>query len=129
MNVGSFSSVLLKYIYSSYSDEVVAQVRSKDEFWNVETLLDIFDIINNFDSFLYLLISFSFVKVLIMWLPSIFRVFSDMLQQFFDVSTLSVIILSQFVAYLMAFIISLSLNSSFYGMSHFTYAVIRVVLT
>lgn len=106
----------MKYIYSSYADEMIASARAKDEVFQLETLLYFFDVINNFDSFIYLLISTSFVKVLVLWIPGIFRVFSDMLQQFFDVSTLAVILLSQLVGFLMAFLISLSLSSNFYGM-------------
>ena len=67
MNVCCFASILNKLIYSSYVGTFVDEALQKDEFVEFKTPLYLFDIINNIDSFLYILMAVSFMKTLVFW--------------------------------------------------------------
>ena len=98
MNLICFLSVMMKLIYSEYVDRFVTAALLKDEFIDFKTPLMLFDLVNNIDSFTYILMAVSFIKTLVFWKPDEFRIVTDMLGKFFSLTTLYTMIVSRSMA-------------------------------
>ena len=71
---------------------------AKDDFYDFAKPLLIFDIINNIDAMIYFLIAASFIKTFVFWLPSTFRVYIELLNQFMSRQTLFILMTVYFIA-------------------------------
>ena len=87
MNVLCFFSIIVKLVYDKVvtKDEIAAY--ETDGFVDFSISLNFFDIVNSFDSFLYLLMALSFMKTFVFWIPSVFKIFTDLLGTFFNAQT------------------------------------------
>ena len=67
MNVLCFLSIIFKLIYSNYVNTFMKSALEKDEWIEFYRPLLLFDVVNNIDSFLYMLMAVSFIKTLVFW--------------------------------------------------------------
>jgi len=74
MNVLCSLQVILVFVYSIVIETAMDSMSEKDEFADVETPLLLFDLLNSFESLLYLLMAISQIKTLVFWLPDTFRI-------------------------------------------------------
>ena len=89
MNVLCFGSIIVKLVYDGVVQQEmdIAYETAKDDFIDMSASLDFFDIVNSIDSFLYMLMALSFMKTFVFWIPSIFKIFTDLLGTFFNAQT------------------------------------------
>lgn len=128
MNVLSTSSIVLKLIYSGYMEDALDEAIARDGYYNFGHAAFLFDIVNNIDSYIYLLMALSFVKTLVFWLPQIFKIFVDLLGQFFNIQTLLILLVSTTLVTLGKELASATLSPFIHRMGEFEYGNIRAAL-
>lgn len=129
MNVASFCSIVLKLVYSSYMEIALTEAIERDDYYNFGHAAFLFDLVNNIDSYIYLLMALSFVKTLVFWLPQVFKIFTDLLGQFFNRQTFLILLVSATLVTLGNELVGATLSPFIHRMGEFEYSNIRSVHT
>lgn len=70
---------------------------------------------NNIDSGVYLLIAISFMKTLVFWLPYTFKIFTDLLAEYFNKQTVCILMMMSLISTLGTTLLNISLGPFVFG--------------
>lgn len=113
MNILCSLQVMFVFVYSAYVEVEMKELEDDDAFVELSTILLLFDLLNAFQSLLYILMAVSEIKTLVFWLPGTFRIVVDLFGYLISCQTALIMICAMILSTLGNTFLSVTLGPYF----------------